>query len=447
MPFLSAVEPPPLSSTTTTTMTALEIKQRKERGKSIRWGRRFCSKKSRSSRSSLARHPLLAAQQRFSFSSRNSRNNPDTKPPVSIDATTLAVIRLEVEEMLANGGAAPVTILSLANALVGCSHVLDVHAAAAEDILQDDNEALDSPERRFRAWGSFCRASRDAASQLEERKTQRKYDLLHCFQKLHQQTGAATTPIACWKAAVAALDSVLILPEESQPEEEDVTDENKTNKNHRKTTTKTDTTMADFQKRLQDIRLEETMGLRPSQHQWQQVMAQSSLFSRKHDDAAPWASDQRRLAEEQAARKDRLQPPELRQIEEQQEREARAAAARERAASLLRALSPGRTRPHRHRDADGRRRRRAGGNRNGRVQPPQPADAAARRVGQRRGHSLLSRHAGKAGREHVCQRPEAPPLALFQIVFHDPAAQRVQRRQSRRVHVPERQALVEKGAG
>jgi len=301
-------------------MTALERKQRKELRKSMQWGR-YVRNKNRP-----GRHPLLAAQrQRFSFSSRNNRSNP--KLPVSIDSTTLAVIRLEVEEMLASS--APVTILSLANALSGCSQVLDVHAAAAEDILQDDDDALGVPERRFRGWRFVLPALRP---KLENKKMQRKYALMHCFQKLQQQTGAATTPIACWKAAVAALDSVLILPEESQPEEQDATDENKTKK--------TDTTMADFQKRLQDIRLEETMGLRPSQHQWQQVAAQSSLFSRKHDDDALLASDQRRLAEAQAARKDRLQPPELRQIEEQQEREARAAAARERAASLLRTLSP-----------------------------------------------------------------------------------------------------------
>jgi len=300
-------------------MTALETLRRQNQRKSANWGAR---REKLLKRSNLCRHPPGNLAQRF-VASRNRSHSTTT--PIEIDATTLAVIQFAVNDLLETS--APVTVLSLANALVGDANVLDVHAQAnaANDLLVLQQQQEEEPEPTFRGFWPRPRRRRRTKT---DPQVQRKYELMHALHQLEQRAGAALDEIASWEDARNVLETVLVLPEDADETSNTAPNENDNDNN--------DDDLLDFQKRLQQIKLSssKTIGLRPSQHHWQQILAnkQSSSLLRSVEEL-------QREKEKLLQQEIRPEPPEWKQIREQQLAQERAAEARARAAALLRPLT------------------------------------------------------------------------------------------------------------
>lgn len=306
---------------------------------------------------------------------------------IQIDATTLAVMKLEVEDLLLLGRNHPtsssinssVTQLALANALLGSRNVLDVYAEsgdvwnAAVPINNNepsvDDTVVEVVQQQRRFGGLSLLRKKRASAVMVDPETQRRYNLVNALNRLQQQTGASTTRIASWEEAVAALSTVLQLPDDTNDNDDTTRSNDETNETYALTATTitTTTTIANndnsnanqskkkdavesFVQRLRDIRLQDVSppGLRVSQLKWLEIANATTLLTSSAEAAAAAAElataekeeQKRTLDQEYAAREERLQSQAVREAEEQWQEREREQEARDRASALLRPLLP-----------------------------------------------------------------------------------------------------------
>ena len=257
-----------------------------------------------------------------------------------LDAVTMAVLRHAVEQFLLQeqndkGAGVTVTVQSLAQALGSDVHLLDIYAEQQEQFVIEKEEDETSVEQRYSILRHCYRRHRHRHRTLDP-SVQRKYDLLHQLQLLQQTETERTQLIRFWSDARNVLTTLFEFPvEQQQQDDDDDDDENKDAVNrHSKTKDADDAILQSFQKRLHDIHLEtdrssDAIGLRPSQHAWQEILAESSIFLQTQRQQ----QEKLRLQEEQAKQQKRLEQ----EAAAQREREAQAQAVAE---QYLRPLSP-----------------------------------------------------------------------------------------------------------
>jgi len=333
-------------------MTFLETKLRQTSRKKANWNKPH--------RKCLFEQRLEASKSVELLQTNRSRsrnyNAKKTNGKIEIDATTLAVIQVTVRNLL-ESSPYTVNVRALGNCLKGSRHVLDVHAQAKMSdvlLLKDNNN---KPRGLF---GSFLTKEfwnrRNSSNNRMDPSVQRKYDLMHCFRQLEEQSDATRRHIHSWEDALDALQTVLIILPPPQPSTEETTttkeeelqsvdanaatttdtNENAITQTNNKDNKNESTIMADFQKRLQDIKLDDTIvGLRSSQHIWQEILAQSPLYQKRQESIR---LEQQQLEQAEAA-VEQARHAELQKLQQLQEQRDREQAARQRAASLLRELS------------------------------------------------------------------------------------------------------------
>lgn len=232
---------------------------------------------------------------------------------IRIDATTLAMIQLEVQELLRNDQQQQqqCTVLTLANALAGSRNVIDVYAECATTM--EDLESVAHPKlvsRSFRDRVLFRRKPK------MDPVTNRKYAIVNALNRLQETPKSSTTPVTSWEDAMEALSKVMHFPEDDAGADENAT----AARNEHTSKTKGDS-VDDFVHRMRQMRLQDATlpGLRDSQRQWLEI----ATYAAEPVRVTP------QLEEEEAEKeKGRLQ-------EQEREREAQ-----ERASDLLRPLKP-----------------------------------------------------------------------------------------------------------
>ena len=261
--------------------------------------------------------------------SRNSNSNNNMATKLYMDRTTLAVMKLEVQQLLRHDEILQRTTspLSMVNALLGSKHLLNVYAeeeeaaigvssfSSSKGLPYNENDSHPAPlvVRRFGGVPLLSRSRGGSYLATANTSTQRRYDFVNTLNQLQQLVVSSSSSsndnksIASWQDAMAILSKVLYFPVDNDDDDDDVesnsaisslivkepdgtsalttTNETFTSPSiHHSTDPRTEM----FLQRLRDIRIEEMSppGLRLSQHKWLDIAttALQSNSSRHQDD-------------------------------------------------------------------------------------------------------------------------------------------------------------------
>ena len=324
--------PPPLTVPVTTTTTTTTSNSNSTGT--------FTSSKNRTTTTSTAMSKLLWKMKRdyrkrrvvaMSGSNKKSRNNNnDMATKLYMDRTTLAVMKLEVQQLLRHDEILQRTTspLSMVNALLGSKHLLNVYAEEEEAAIgvssfssskallySNENDSHPAPlvVRRFGGVPLLSRSRGGSYLATANTSTQRRYDFVNTLNQLQQLVVSSSSSssndnksIASWQDAMAILSKVLYFPLDNDDDDDvesnsaisslivkepdgtsalTTTNETFTSPSiHHSTDPRTEM----FLQRLRDIRIEEMSppGLRLSQHKWLDIAttALQSNSSRHQDD-------------------------------------------------------------------------------------------------------------------------------------------------------------------
>ena len=262
--------------------------------------------------------------------SNNSRNSNSQTTKLYMDRTTLAVMKLEVQQLLRHDEILQRTTspLSMVNALLGSKHLLNVYAeeeeaaigvssfSSSKGLLYNENDSHPAPlvVRRFGGVPLLSRSRGGSYLATANTSTQRRYDFVNTLNQLQQLVVSSSSSsssndnksIASWQDAMAILSKVLYFPVDNDDDDDvesnsaisslivkepdgtsalTTTNETFTSPSiHHSTDPRTEM----FLQRLRDIRIEEMSppGLRLSQHKWLDIAttALQSNSSRHQDD-------------------------------------------------------------------------------------------------------------------------------------------------------------------
>jgi Ulp1 protease family, C-terminal catalytic domain len=241
---------------------------------------------------------------------RTSRQTMEKRP--KIDETTLEVMKLEIQDLL-RPCRQPVTVLSMANALLGSRCAFDSFAHSYQVEHEGDVDQLE------RVFHGFSIKKKNKALSLV---IQSRYQLTNALNRLQQKVGACGTSVSSWKEALDLLKSEMDIPEADGMESDQ--------KNALKDS------VEEFRKRAEEIHLESlTVGLRRSLHAWQTVAASAPFL----ESTTAAAADKEELEKVYADRDHRWKDAVLLDAEDRLEEEVREREAQERATELLCPLS------------------------------------------------------------------------------------------------------------